>query len=300
MSSVTSRAKEVKQPKGGYLKPSSFLKTTIDDGITLEESENIHASVIGMVVDYMTRVALGEDIKQAFRISLKGYYLRIGILSSHISDQNVKESGILKERKNLSIQDAKPFLVASLDGENAAYLLLKQIQGLDDQSIIAACKIVTYDVWFRNPMEAMYAKAAKDINPDKKTIHNIRTMIQRSLLFWKKVGPIIANGFTFAEMNRHGDTIKSGYTSTVTSGDGDYLTKDAMWDFKVSKSAPTNKHTLQLLMYYIMGKHSNMDIYTGIEKLGFFNPRLNTMYVLNVADISEETIHAVETDVICY
>ena len=91
-----------------------------------------------------------------------------------------------------------------------------------------------------------------------------------------------------------------GYTSTVDAGDGDYLTNDTMWDFKVSKAEPTNKHTLQILMYYIMGKHSGMSIFKNINKLGFFNPRLNAMYVLDVDKIPAETIRAVEKDVICY
>ena len=51
MSSVTSRVKEIKQPRGGYIKPSMFSKTVFDDGIVLNESENVHASIIGMVVD---------------------------------------------------------------------------------------------------------------------------------------------------------------------------------------------------------------------------------------------------------
>ena len=73
-----------------------------------------------------------------------------------------------------------------------------------------------------------------------------------------------------------------------------------MWDFKVSKSKPTNKHTLQLLMYWIMGQHSGKIEYKGINKLGIFNPRLNTVCVLKIEDIPQDIIKAVETDVICY
>lgn len=48
-----------------------------------------------------------------------------------------------------------------------------------------------------------------------------------------------------------GFTFKGGYSPIVTAGDGDYLTKDTLWDFKVSKKELNSKHTLQLLMYYI-------------------------------------------------
>ena len=149
-------------------------------------------------------------------------------------------------------------------------------------------------------MGAIMATGAADINPDSETIRNIRILVQRSISFWEKVGPIVAEGFIFAESDKNGDLIKSGYTETVDSGDGDYLTSDTLWDFKVSKYAPNSKHTLQILMYYIMGKHSGIDIFKNIDKIGVFNPRLNIMYILNIGNIPQDIIHVVETDVICY
>ena len=53
MSSVTQRIKEIKQPRGGYIKPSQFKLQKIDDEKILNEQENVHASVIGMAVDYL-------------------------------------------------------------------------------------------------------------------------------------------------------------------------------------------------------------------------------------------------------
>ena len=91
------------------------------------------------------------------------------------------------------------------------------------------------------------SKKASDINPDKKTIYNIKTLIERCINFWEDYGPIEVDGFTFEN---------GGYTDIVTSGDGDFLTYDTLWDFKVSKQEPKSDHTLQILMYYIMGKHT--------------------------------------------
>ena len=53
----------------------------------------------------------------------------------------------------------------------------------------------------------------------------LRLWLKRSLAFWKEYGPITQDGFTF----------EGGYTDIVSSGDGDYLTEDTLWDFKVSK-----------------------------------------------------------------
>ena len=275
MSSVTQRINEITQPKGGYLKPSEFEKILLDDDKVLGE-ENLHANIIGMTVDYLTRfITIREDfpeepiedsLRDAFMISIQGYLIKTKI---------VKEEELKKDQEN---------------GVDIVTLLYK-VKGLDDESIIAACKAATYDVWFRNTPLAFTSKGAMDTNPDKQTIENIRIMVKRSISFWEKYGPITADGFTFEE---------KGYTKTVDSGDGDYLTEDTLWDFKVSKNAPTNKHTLQLLMYYIMGKHSKKEEYKDINKIGIFNPRLNIVYTYDMNKISKEIIKDIEDNVICY
>lgn len=259
MSSVTQRIKEIKQPRGGYIKPSQFKIQELNDGKILNEQENIHPSISGLAVDYLTRFIMGTNISEAFEISLIG-----ATKAEFMSKKSAKEIA-----KNL----------------------LKNINGLDNNSIINACKIVTYDVWHRNPIGATFAKGPNETNPDLKTIENIKIMVERSIEFWKEFGPIEKDGFTFMPF---------GYTKTVDSGDGDYLTNDTMWDFKVSKSKPSNQHTLQLLMYWIMGQHSEQEIFSSITRLGFFNPRLNTVYTLEVSDINPEIIKEVEEKVICY
>lgn len=172
--------------------------------------------------------------------------------------------------------------------EENANALLKAVQGLDDNSIRSACKLCGYDVCFR--ADPSKYKAVQTIEPNSDTIENIRTMVQRSMSFWEQYGPIEMGGLLF----------EGGYTHTVSSGDGDYLTADTLWDFKVSKRAPTNKHTLQLLMYYIMGCHSIHNEFKKIRFLGIFNPRLNTVYTLDISKISQNTITEVSTDVIGY
>lgn len=259
MSTVTERVKRVKQPTGGYIKPSQFEVRKIDDGLVLSEAENVHASVIGMVVDYLTRLMMGTEAMEAFAISLKGA----------MRAEQMQKGAIKKADK-----------------------LLSNIKGLDDTSIINACKMVTYDVWARNFIVAMMAKNGVDeTNPDAATIQNIKIMVERSVAFWKEYGPIVQDGFTFEP---------NGYTKTVDTGDGDYLTADTLWDFKVTNSKPTNKHTLQLLMYWIMGRHSGQKIYKDIQKLGIFNPRLNVVYLMDIKKVSAEVITEVERDVICY
>lgn len=84
MYSVTQRIKTIKQPRGGYINPKAFEVTQLNDGIELFENENIHSSIMGLVVDYLTRYMIGATAKDAFSISLLG-------------------SDIIKERKRLKI-----------------------------------------------------------------------------------------------------------------------------------------------------------------------------------------------------
>ena len=263
MASVTQRIKMIKQPRGGYIKPSMFKTINLDSSKQLNDEENISPAIIGMAVDYMTRFMTGTEKEDAFRISLEGAEIAAAFASAL----------------------GKP------DALKISEKLLEDIKGLDDQSVINTCKLVTFDAWWRNLVGAMMSKGYDEINPDTKTVQNIKIMVERSMAFWKEYGPVTVDGFTFET---------KGYTETVDSGDGDYLTADTLWDFKVSKSKPTNKHTLQLLMYWIMGKHSEKPEYKNITKLGIFNPRLNIVYILNISDIPQNTIKTVEKEVICY
>ena len=46
--------------------------------------------------------------------------------------------------------------------------------------------------------------------------------------------------------------------------------------------------------------YSGKSEFKTIKRLGIFNPRLNTAYLLDMSAVSEEIIKEVETEVICY
>lgn len=179
---------------------------------------------------------------------------------------------------------------ASMIGESKnAVKLSKTISGLDDTSIEAACRLVGYDCVFRSGKHTY--KDVKLMNVSSVDITNIKEMVQRSLNFFKDYGPVVSDGLTF----------EGGYTNLVSSGDGDFLTFDTLWDFKVSVNKPTSKHTLQLLMYYIMGMHStHSSLYKQLKYLAIYNPRLNTIYRYPISDIPKEVMDVVADDVIGY
>ena len=286
MDSVTSRISKIKQPRGGYIKPSEFDCIVLEDDRSLSETENIHASLIGMVVDYLTRYLGGASVKEAFHISLMG--------ASRAEDLGVKDSLTIATYFAVSIEKSK--------------------RKLTDEAIICACKLVSFDVWLRNPSQAKLARKYGEISPDSQTINNIRIMVERSISFFENYGPVIADGFSFSPKDIDDadkmdfvarcisgkKAVCGGYTNTVMSGDGDFLTSDTMWDFKVSKTKPNNKHTLQLLMYWIMGLHSGREEFKEIQFLGIFNPRRNEVYLYDTVNVSKELVETIEKEVICY
>lgn len=217
MSSVTNRIKEIKQPRGGYVNPRKFREVILNDEKNLNDEENVHASIIGMAVDYLSRIIMGDTKEEAFKISL-------------IGAQIIQQS-------------------------NKAQKLLDKIKGVDDNSIIAACKLVGYDVCVR--AGKIFFKPIENINPDKNTIENIRIMVNRTEAFIKEYGPIKEKGMTFI----------GGYTQTITSGDADFMTEDTLWEFKASNDRPKSIHTLQLLVYYLLGIHSDKEKYSKIKNL---------------------------------
>lgn len=250
--SVTQRIDKIKQPRGGYLKPSTFKMIQLDNGTIndLHSDENIHASLIGLAVDYLTRYMSGTSAQEAFSIAHRG---------------------------------------AALVGEEQLFeKLISRIDGLTDESISSAVTLTGFDSAYRAGVRAY--RPVQEIVPDIDTIENIRTMVERSLNFFALYGPKVLDGLTFT----------GGYTGYVSSGDGDFLTKDTLWDFKVSKYPLKSKHTLQLLMYWRMGLHSIHKEYQSVRYLGVYNPRMNIVYRLSIDKISQDVIDTVERDVIGY
>lgn len=169
-----------------------------------------------------------------------------------------------------------------------AVSLLRGVVGLDTASIVNAVKLTGFDVVYRAGAERY--RPVNSINPDMHTVQNIRAMVNRALSFLEKYGPKTADGFTF----------EGGYTPTVAAGDGDFLTADTLWDFKVSKGLLTPAITLQLFMYWRMGLRSIHPEFQDIEYLGVYNPRKDRVYRCAVDCISDETLTAVDTEVIGY
>ena len=99
--------------------------------------------------------------------------------------------------------------------------------------------------------------------PDAATIENIEIMVNRGVSFLKRFSGIKTDMI-----------FEGGYTDIIVNGDCDYLTDNSLIDFKVLRGNVTKNHTLQILMYYLMGLHSiHSSEFQKVKWLTLFNPR---------------------------
>lgn len=169
-----------------------------------------------------------------------------------------------------------------------ALQILDGITGLNDETINSAVSLMRFDT-VRRTFSVKHADEQLQL-PDSDTKFNIIVMVNRSIQFLSEYGPVVLSGFTF----------EGGYTPIITSGDGDYLTEDTIWDFKVLKSEPTSIHSLQVYMYYLMGLNSIHPEFVEVVNLGFYNPRSNTVYQLPISAIEKSVLEKVYTEILMY
>lgn len=165
---------------------------------------------------------------------------------------------------------------------------LQRITNVNEESAHAACMLVQFDCFYRHKKSV--ADQFFELDLDEKLIKNVIILTERCLSFFAEGNKIRETGFTF----------EGGYTELVSSGDGDYLTDDAIWDLKVSDKALTSRQTLQILMYYIMGVHADREKYDKLKKLGIFNPWKNEAYHIQISKIPETVLQKVNHDVLGY
>lgn len=194
---------------------------------------------------------------------------------------------------SVSLKGAANLGVRSLETvaePSRAKKMASEVCGLDDRSIINACMLSGYDICYRRGTS--YYVPVDSLVPDISTICNIRLMTERVLEVIRADGSI----------TQIGSEIRSESAKYVQLGDIDYATENTLWDLKVSREKPTSKHTLQILVYYLMGIRDRAlkESFSRLKYLGIINPRLCLVYKIAISEIPPETISAVEKDVIGY
>ena len=111
MTSVTGRIRQVSQPRGGYINPKALTVVETGDEPLHDVKENVSAGIVGIVVDYMTRFMTGAPVEEAFHISLLG---------ARLLGRGDEASGFARH-----------------------------VRGLDDESLLWACRLADVDAVYR-------------------------------------------------------------------------------------------------------------------------------------------------------
>ena len=162
--SVTGILANTKQPRGGYLPLSNFDMESHCDNLRVVGDYNIAPSLVGLAVDYGTRIALGSDPEETFEVATVG--------AGMVGASDVAES-----------------LIADID---AAGLKSGEI---DEKSVVSLCKLSGFDSAFRAGASAY--RPVSEINPDRQTIADIGNLILRTKAFFDASAEPVIAGFTF-------------------------------------------------------------------------------------------------------
>lgn len=280
---VTGRARTFKQPGNGFI-PAKSLQVkqfkTDDLGfinLTAAGQENISPAKMGLMVDYLTRYQCLKASKNTDSYAIKVIAFQVPLMGAELLQAYYFNQGLTDKQK--SVKKEVVHLINAIND-------VSEFATLD-----AVCRLLKYDAVYRAGID-VFNDQDDDIDID--TMKHVQAMVNRSLNYLDHE----AASATFLKV---GFDLLGSFSKIVTSGDGDYLTSNALIDSKVSKYKPNKQYTLQILMYYLMGLHSDdANSFKNMKKLVLFYPRQNIEYSIKVSDLDENMLKTVETDVIGY
>lgn len=164
MTTVSMRSRQFKQPRGGFINPRAMTVHQLVDGHQTpldQKAENLHPSLIGTTVDYLSRLAGGADPRHAFHYSLRG--------------ADLLGAGRLKR----AVADIKRLVPGHVDAA----------------TVPVACRLAHYEAAFRAGPHAYNPDA--QTAPDKATLDHILIMVARYRTFLGQYGPVTLDGFEF-------------------------------------------------------------------------------------------------------
>lgn len=182
MFSLTQRINDIYQPIGGYINKDLFDINEFGSEYIDSSNENLKPNVIGMVVDYLTRLYYATDNNEIEDIFLLTNFA-ISSYNTKIDQQIIQNKYIIKTKDYLC-----------------------------DEYIIAMCKLAPYDAVYRAEVDASQIKL---IEPDAQTIDHIRLLTRRTINYLGENKFKIIAGFKFPDVvtryvsKADGDFIKS-------------------------------------------------------------------------------------------
>lgn len=275
---VTQAVKAVKQPRGGYVPPKLMVEEDLADDAYRAElidkmaEEQSSPATIGVAVDYLTRFMLEK---------------RTGIPEKKSSMEcfSIPRKGIRFGANNLELS------------ADRFEKLVEKVNGLDDNSIDAMFQLTAWDSMYRTGLPV----DPETLHPNEITCKHVRMMVEKAQEMLGDSDVVI------------GPTFQGGYSKIIHKGDADYIRDRWLVDMKVSKKErPDTIQTLQLIVYYLLGKAVVDDVglplkagrdnpfrgaFEDMWGIEILNPRCGVRWRLFVSEIPTETINEIVRDV---
>ncbi len=275
MSSVSELVDNIEQPAFGILPISYFERKELrQDSYVLTNKSSIPAIHLGLIVDYCVKYILGVKLSDILHVEYAGYaeHIRVSAIRffDSISEQALTQIYIEDERKNICLSD----FVSRV--ENAETF---------EEFVTNMLYVIQYGDFIRNIRFAF--NRVGEVFTTKLSEDEIRDI----LIFFMRTQSWIG---TFDKVVPMYKFKPYGYNNTVTSGEGDFCTENTLWDLKVSNGEPTTKDTLQLLIYYIMAKHSGNKLYKNVNSIGVYNPKLDATWLCDMSKVDSRIVNRVK------
>jgi len=261
------------QPHGGFIPPKDMTVELLDDDPRDQYERLVDMSckmgslrpqTLGLVFDYLlrTEIALmaGADLAEAIFNAFKVSFM--GADLAHKYD----------EAEELALKLAELYQKKKRDRKKIAQV---------------ASELVVFDAVFRAGYYNPDAEAPKVSDGDKNALD---LMLGATECYLLEKQQLTSLGFGFTAIG----------AENVAPSDGDLLTKDSVIDIKCSVNEPTSKHTLQLLLYYILGLHEQPDTFKPLKYVKILNPRLGRIYSYEIAKVDVENLKHIESEIMGY
>lgn len=271
MPTATQVARAAKQPRGGYIPPKMMaIEDFADDAYRDELVLNMDAEQ-----SHPATIGVVVDYMTRFMLEARADPDSVGLQMECFS---IPRLGIRED---------------TLTAEQF-YEVASRVKGLDRDSIDAMFMLTAWDTMFRSGIEMDPEK----LHPDDVSIKHVVMMVEKALEMLGDgdiaVGPVFIGGFP----------------RNIRAADADYIRDGWLVDMKVSRrEIPDNKQTLQLMIYYIMGKkvaergsyacipNPFRDAFESMRGIEILNPRCGIRWRLPVSEIPDEVIIAIREDV---
>lgn len=225
----TQIARSAKQPRGGYINPKMMICEDMAD------DEYRRTLVDGMKEENLMANVVGVAVDYLLRYTYEAPGFKGKV--EDMACLRIPRHGV-RDSPELSMEEFSK-QASRLNGD-----------GLDDESIDAMCVLTAWDTMYRSGMSI----DPETLHPNATTIEHIRMMVLK------------AREMMGDEQIVFGPTFEGGMPMNIHSADADYISGKWLVDMKVSKKeVPDAVQTLQLAMYYIMGKLTLMSGFNPYE-----------------------------------